>query len=50
MESNSPVAKLVRVNLREIWGDEAKEFTPWLASDEGLELLGGEIGRKLELI
>lgn len=50
MENKSPVARFERASLREIWGDEARDFTPWLASDEGLGLVGDEIGRKLELI
>jgi hypothetical protein len=50
MEIKSPVAKLQRVTLREIWGDEARNFTPWLATDEALSLLGEVIGRELELI
>lgn len=50
MEIKSPVAKLQRVPLREIWGDEARNFTPWLATDEALGLLGELIGRELELI
>jgi hypothetical protein len=50
MEIKSPVAKLERVPLREIWGDEARNFTPWLATDEALSLLSKVIGRELELI
>jgi hypothetical protein len=50
VEIKSPVAKLQRVPLREIWGDEARNFTPWLATDEALSLLGEVIGRELELI
>jgi hypothetical protein len=50
MELKSQVAKLTRVQLREIWGDEARNFTPWLATDEALNLLGEVIGRELELI
>lgn len=44
------IAKLKRVPLRDIWGDEARNFTPWLATDEALSLLGEVIGRSLELI
>ena len=44
------VAKLTRVPLRDIWGDEARNFTPWLASEEALGLLSEVIGRDLELI
>lgn len=41
--------KLTHVALREQWIDEAKDFTPWLASDEGLALLGETLGMELEL-
>ena len=44
------IAKLKRVSLREIWGDEARNFTPWLATDEALGMLSEVIGRGLELI
>jgi len=36
--------KLEKVDLRKIWGKEAQDFSPWLASEEGLSLLGNEIG------
>jgi len=50
MDNKSPVAKLERVDLRVIWADEARDFTPWLATEEGLGLVGDEIGCRLELI
>ena len=50
METKPYIAKLQRVPLREIWGDEARNFTPWLATDEALGLLGETIGRELERI
>src|SRR5713226_212869 len=40
---------LKRVDLRDFWEDEAREFTPWLASPENLKLLGEAIGIELEL-
>ena len=43
------LGKLSHVNLREQWPDEAKDFTPWLASEEGLKLLGEALGMELEL-
>jgi hypothetical protein len=50
MGTKPALAKLERVPLRDIWGDEAKDFTPWLASDEGLSLVGEVIGIDLELV
>lgn len=38
------------VEIREIFKDEARDFTPWLASKEGLRKLGEELGVELELI
>ena len=36
------------LNVRTKWEDEALDFTPWLA--ENLDLLGDELGMKLELV
>lgn len=44
-----PLGKLEHVDLRKQWPDEAKDFTPWLSSEEGLALLGEAIGMELEL-
>lgn len=38
------------VDIRDVWKDEAREFTPWLASEDGLALLGEMLGVDLELI
>jgi len=43
------LGKLERVDLRDIWSDEARDFTPWLASEENLQILGETIGIELEL-
>lgn len=40
--------KLQRLDLREIWPNEAKDFTPWIA--ENIEELGTALGMELELI
>lgn len=36
-------------DLREVWPNEAKDFTPWLAKEENLKLLGETIGIEMEL-
>lgn len=38
------------VELRRIWSHEGKDFTPWLASEKNLNVLGEALGLKLELI
>ena len=40
---------LEQMPLRDVWEDEAHDFTPWLARDENLTLLGKAIGIELEL-
>ncbi len=42
------LGKLERVNVREIWPDEARDFTPWLA--ENLGQLAAELEMNLELV
>lgn len=39
----------MRVPIRQIWQTEPHGFTPWLASNENLPLLGEAIGLQLEL-
>lgn len=36
-------------NIREFWKDEARDFTPWLADEENIDLLGKTIGLELEV-
>jgi hypothetical protein len=47
------VAELARLekisNLREVWNNESEDFTPWLAKEENLKLLGDTIGIDLLL-
>ena len=41
--------RLQPVELRDIWPKEAADFTPWLAEEENLTLLGETLGMELEL-
>lgn len=43
------LSRLEEVELREIWPDEAQDFTPWLAEEENLILLGETLDMELEL-
>ena len=46
--SSASLGRLQQVPLREAWPDEARNFTPWLAQQENLSLLGEAIGAELE--
>lgn len=48
MKANS-LGRLAKVDLREIFASEAGQFTPWLAQQENLALLGEAIGIELQL-
>src|SRR5262245_60943715 len=43
------LGRLQKVDLREAWLSECTDFTPWLAQEENLKLLGDSIGIELEL-
>ena len=43
------LGRLRRVELRDIWQSEAQDFTPWLAGEDNLALLGDTLGIDLEL-
>ena len=48
---NEKLSILKEVDLREVWANEAINFTPWLAKQENLDILGEEIGGlNIELI
>ncbi len=47
--STPSLGRLERVELREAWTSESSHFTPWLAQEENLRLLGEAIGIELEL-
>ena len=43
------LGRLTKVELRDIWQTEAADFTPWLAQEENLQVLGETVGVDLEL-
>lgn len=43
------LGKLERVDLRDAWETEDQHFTPWLAQEDNLTILGDTIGIELEL-
>lgn len=43
------LGRLEKISLRHAWPDEAQNFTPWLAEDTNLALLGETLGIQLEV-
>ena len=43
------LGEIIKVNVRKIWAAESADFTPWLANDENIALLGKAIGLELEV-
>ena len=48
-EHSKDLGELKEADLRSVWPDEAQDFTPWLAEEKGLALLGKTLGMDLEL-
>ncbi|WP_457636724.1 DUF4268 domain-containing protein [Oceanithermus sp.] len=46
----SKLGRLERVDLREVWRHEERDFSAWLAQEENIELLGSELGIELEVL
>jgi len=50
MDATQPqLGRLEKVDLRMVWENEAQNFTPWLAKQENISLLGQTIGMELEV-
>ncbi len=47
--ASEPMGRLERVDLREAWETEDGDFTPWLASEDNIALLGEAISIDLEV-
>lgn len=47
--SANKLSRLELVDVHEVWTSEGGDFTPWLAREENLALLGETIGLELEL-
>ena len=45
----SNLGRLEKADLRDIWQNEAGDFTPWLAREDNIALLGDTLGLDLEL-
>jgi len=43
------LGRLNKVELRDFFENEARDFTPWLAEEENLELLSNTLGLDIEL-
>lgn len=43
------LGSLERVNLRDVWANEAQDFTPWLAREENLTILADTLNIELEV-
>lgn len=44
-----PIGKLTKIDLRTLWKGEASDFTPWLAQEENIKILGEAVNMELEV-
>lgn len=49
MTKKISLGKIEKIDLREIWETEDKDFTPWLAEEKNIAQLGDAIGIELEV-
>ena len=47
--NHGALGSLKRIGLREVWESESGDFTPWLAQEGNIKLLGKTIGIELEV-
>ena len=45
----TPLGTFIKLDIRSIWKNEANDFTPWLAQEENIALLGEALGFDLEV-
>ena len=48
-EKTSKLGQLHRMDLHNVWLSEPQDFTPWLAQESNLKILGDALGIGLEL-
>ena len=44
------LGKFKKIELREVWGSEPRDFTKWLAKKENIALLSDELGLDIEVV
>ena len=49
MPTSISLGQLHKVDIRNVWSNEAQDFTPWLAEEANITLLGDTIGIELEV-
>lgn len=49
MPTSITLGQLEKVDIRKVWTNESYDFTPWLAEEANIKLLGDAIGLELEV-